>query len=98
MSDRIADIAVDPIRPNVWYAAAGSGNVWKTVNAGTTWEPVFDNYGSFSIGCVAIDPSNRLTVWVGTGEIGTCRWRNMRNADSRQRRICVVVTNLIRHP
>lgn len=67
-SGRIADVIVDPESPNTWYVAAGSGNVWKTINAGTTWEPIFDNYGSYSIGCLAIDPSNHNTIWVGTGE------------------------------
>ncbi|MCH5376000.1 MAG: glycosyl hydrolase, partial [Planctomycetes bacterium] len=42
--------------------------LWKTINAGTTWEPVFENYPSYSIGCVTIDPTNRFTIWVGTGE------------------------------
>lgn len=68
MSGRIGDIAVDPTNPNVWYVAAGSGNLWKTTNAGTTWTPIFDNYGSYSIGCVTLDPSNSSVVWVGTGE------------------------------
>ncbi len=68
MSGRIADIAVDQQQPNTWYVAAGSGGVWKTINAGTTWTPIFDNYGSYSIGCVTIDPRNRHTIWVGTGE------------------------------
>lgn len=68
MSGRIGDLAVDPVKPNTWYVAAGSGNVWKTDNAGTTWKPIFENYGSYSIGCLAIDPSNHNTVWVGTGE------------------------------
>jgi photosystem II stability/assembly factor-like uncharacterized protein len=68
MSGRIADIAVDPVKPNTWYVAAGSGNLWKTVNAGTTWTPIFENYGSYSLGCVTIDPNDRHTIWVGTGE------------------------------
>lgn len=68
MSGRIGDVVVDYEKPNTWYVAAGSGNVWKTVNAGTTWEPIFDNYGSYSIGCLAIDPNNHNTIWVGTGE------------------------------
>ena len=51
MSGRIADIAVDRVKPNTWYVAVGSGNLWKTVNAGTTWTPIFDNYSSYSIGC-----------------------------------------------
>ena len=68
MSGRIVDLAVDPEQPSTWYLAAGSGGVWKTVNAGTTWQPIFDRYGSYSIGCLAIDPNNRNIVWVGTGE------------------------------
>jgi len=68
MSGRIADIAVHPLNNNIWYVAVGSGGVWKTVNSGTTWTPVFDSQKSYSIGCVTIDPSNPNTVWVGTGE------------------------------
>ena len=68
MSGRIGDIAMDPENPNVWYVAAGSGGVWKTSNAGTTFTPIFDNYGSYSIGCVTVDPSQSNIVWVGTGE------------------------------
>jgi photosystem II stability/assembly factor-like uncharacterized protein len=68
MSGRIADLAVDPIAPNTWYVAAGSGSLWKTTNAGTTFQPIFENYGSYSIGCVTIDPSHHNTIWVGTGE------------------------------
>jgi len=68
MSGRIADIAIDSAEPNTWYVAAGSGNLWKTTNAGTTWTPIFEQYGSYSIGCVALDPSRRHTIWVGTGE------------------------------
>jgi hypothetical protein len=68
MSGRISDIAVDPEAPNTWYVAAGSGNLWKTTNAGTTFKPIFENYGSYSIGCVTIDPNHHDTVWVGSGE------------------------------
>ncbi len=68
MGGRIADIAVHPTDPTSWYVAVGSGGVWKTTNAGTTWTPVFDAQPSYSIGAVAIDPSNPHVVWVGTGE------------------------------
>ena len=68
MSGRIADIAIDPTDPSTWYVAVGSGGVWKTENASTTWEPVFDNEGSYSIGCITLDPNDPNTVWVGTGE------------------------------
>lgn len=67
-SGRIADIAINPEDPNEWYVAVGSGGVWKTTNAGTTWKPIFDDQSSYSIGCVTIDPQNTLNVWVGTGE------------------------------
>jgi photosystem II stability/assembly factor-like uncharacterized protein len=68
MSGRVGDLAVDPVRRSTWYLAASSGGVWKTVNAGTTWQPIFDGQGSYSIGCVAVDPKRHLVVWVGTGE------------------------------
>lgn len=65
---RVVDLAIDPRDRNTWYLAAASGGVWKTVNAGTTWEPVFDDQGSYSIGTVVIDPTDSRVVWVGTGE------------------------------
>ena len=67
-SGRISEIAVDPRNPKIYYVAVSSGGVWKTVNSGTTWTPIFDNEGSYSIGTVAVDPNNPLIVWVGTGE------------------------------
>ncbi|MDH5475314.1 MAG: glycosyl hydrolase, partial [Cyclobacteriaceae bacterium] len=67
-SGRIADIAIHPDNENIWYIAVGSGGVWKTENAGTTWQPIFDKQASFSIGCVTIDPNNSHTIWVGSGE------------------------------
>ncbi len=68
MSGRISDIAVDPTKPSRWYLGVASGGVWKTENAGTTWAPVFDSGGSYSIGTVVLDPKNPHVVWVGTGE------------------------------
>ncbi len=68
MSGRIADVALDPTDRATWYVAAGSGGVWKTTDNGTTWTPIFDHEGSYSIGCVTVDPSDPSTVWVGTGE------------------------------
>lgn len=67
-SGRIGDIAVNPHNKSEWYIAVASGGVWKTTNAGTTFEPIFDGEGSYSIGCVTIDPNNPFVVWVGTGE------------------------------
>lgn len=68
MSGRISDIAVDQKNPSTWYTAVSSGGVWKTVNAGTTWEPLFDKQAVYSTGDVTIDPSNSNIIWVGTGE------------------------------
>jgi photosystem II stability/assembly factor-like uncharacterized protein len=67
-SGRIADIAIHPGDEQTWYVAVGSGNVWKTVNAGVTWKPIFDKQSSYSLGCVTIDPGNPNTIWIGTGE------------------------------
>ncbi|MBK8566085.1 MAG: hypothetical protein IPN76_22765 [Saprospiraceae bacterium] len=67
-SGRIGDFAVHPKNRAVYYVATASGGVWKTTNAGTTYEPIFDGEGSYSIGCVVLDPNNPSTVWVGTGE------------------------------
>ena len=72
MSGRIAavDAAEEDGRITVFVGAA-SGGVWKSVNGGTTFKPVFDREDVQSIGAVAIDPSNSKTVWVGTGEAWT---------------------------
>lgn len=67
-SGRIADFAVNPNNFSEYYVAVASGHIWKTQNAGTTYEPVFDNYGAYAIGCLAIDPNNAHVVWAGTGE------------------------------
>lgn len=68
MSGRVGDIAVDPTNRSIWYVVASSGGVWKTTNSGVTWQPIFDSLPSYSIGCIAIDPRDRFTIWVGTGE------------------------------
>jgi photosystem II stability/assembly factor-like uncharacterized protein len=65
---RIGDVAVDPKNRSVWYVAVASGGVWKTNNRGTTWRPIFDQQGSYSIGCITVDPRNTDVVWVGNGE------------------------------
>jgi photosystem II stability/assembly factor-like uncharacterized protein len=67
-SGRIADFAVNPQNHNEYYVAAASGNIWKTTNDGITFDPVFENYGAYSLGCLAIDPNNPFVVWAGTGE------------------------------
>ena len=68
MSGRISDIAIHPKNRSIWYVAVGSGGVWKTMNAGTTWTPIFDGQASYSIGCLTLDPNSPDVVWVGTGE------------------------------
>ena len=69
MSGRIA--AVDAVHDQgrlTVYAGAASGGVWKSVNGGTTFKPVFDKTDVQSIGAVTIDPTNPKVIWVGTGE------------------------------
>ena len=66
-SGRISDFAINPNNFKEYYVAAASGGVWKTVNAGTTYIPVFDEAGSYSIGCIPMDPNNANVLWVGTG-------------------------------
>jgi photosystem II stability/assembly factor-like uncharacterized protein len=68
MSGRIADIAVNPNNQNEWYVAVGSGGVFKTSNAGTTWKAIFEKQQVYSTGCITIDPSNENRIWLGTGE------------------------------
>jgi len=68
MGGRIDDFAVVESNPNVVYVGVASGGVWKTVNNGTTWEPIFDKEGVSTIGDIAITPSDPSVVWVGTGE------------------------------
>src|SRR2546425_322728 len=68
MGGRIDDFAVVESNPSTVYVGTASGGVWKTTNAGTTWEPVFDNEGVSTIGDVTVAPSDPAIVWVGTGE------------------------------
>jgi photosystem II stability/assembly factor-like uncharacterized protein len=73
ISGRVIAFAVNPKDRGQYYVGVASGGVWKTVNSGTTFEPVFEHYGSYSIGSVAINPSNSHEVWVGTGEANSQR-------------------------
>ncbi|MFZ4619502.1 MAG: VPS10 domain-containing protein [Bacteroidota bacterium] len=70
---RIIAFAVNPDNRRTYYVGVASSGVWKTTNAGTTWECVFENEGSFSIGSVVLNPSNPHEVWVGTGELNSQR-------------------------
>lgn len=78
ISGRCTDVeAVGPKGQNytIWVATASSG-VWKSVNEGVTFEPVFEHQGTSTIGDLAIDPSNPEVVWVGTGEANIFRTSN----------------------
>ena len=76
MGGRTADVEGVPGNANVVYAATGSGGLFKTVNGGVTWKPIFERHGTISIGDIALAPSNPEVVWVGTGE------SNVRNSVS----------------
>jgi len=67
-SGRIDDFAVLESNPTVFYVATATGGLWKTTNNGTTFETVFDNETTSSIGDAAIAPNDANLVWVGTGE------------------------------
>lgn len=68
MGGRVDDIAVDESDPSVIYVGFATGGIWKTVNNGTTWFPIFDTYPVSSIGALALAPSNTDILYVGTGE------------------------------
>ena len=67
-SGRISDLAINPDNTSEYYVGTAAGGLWKTMNHGTTFKPIFDNQSVFSIGCLAMDPNNSNVVWVGTGE------------------------------
>lgn len=73
MSGRVTDIAKPLDQPHTFYVATASGGLWKTINEGTTWQPIFDDAPSASTGAVVVDPSNSDTVWVGLGEANIFR-------------------------
>ena len=72
-SGRVIAFAVDPSDRKKYFVAVASGGVWKTVNGGNTFTPVFEGEGSYSIGASALDPKNPATIWVGTGECNAQR-------------------------
>ena len=55
-------------QPNVFYIGVNNGGVWKTTDAGRTWQPIFDDQPTGSIGDIAIAPSNPNVIYVGSGE------------------------------
>jgi photosystem II stability/assembly factor-like uncharacterized protein len=65
---RVQDVEIDPRNPSVWYVATAFGGLWKTTNRGITFNPIFDDQGSFTLCCVVVDPKDSNIVWVGSGE------------------------------
>jgi len=68
MGGRVSDIAIDPRNPFVFYVALGHGGIFKSGDAGVTFDPIFDKQSDLSIGAIAIAPSDSDVIWVGTGE------------------------------
>jgi photosystem II stability/assembly factor-like uncharacterized protein len=68
ISGRVSDFAFNPKATNEFYVATASGNVWKTTNNMTTWTPLFENEGSYSVGVIEMAPSNPAILWLGSGE------------------------------
>ncbi len=66
---RITDIAVDPFDEDIVFAAAAEGGVFRTLDGGQSWTPLFDDQTSLSMGAVAIDPANTQVIYAGTGEV-----------------------------
>ena len=58
----------DPTDPDIIYAGAANGGIFKTTNGGTTWNPIFDDLAYLAIGEIKVDPSNSNRIWVGTGD------------------------------
>jgi photosystem II stability/assembly factor-like uncharacterized protein len=73
VGNRIASVAGIPGDPSVYYAGAASGGVWKSVDGGNRWTPIFDKQNVAAIGALAVAPSQPSTVWAGTGEAWVIR-------------------------
>ncbi len=65
---RVTDIALHPLDTNIFYIGTSLGGVWKTIDCGESWTPIFDEQQHLSIGNLALDPQNPETLYVGTGE------------------------------
>ncbi len=68
MGGRVSDIAIDPRNPFVFYVGLGHGGIFKSGDAGVSFDPIFDKQSDLSIGAIAIAPSDSDIIWVGTGE------------------------------
>ncbi|MEM9663649.1 MAG: FlgD immunoglobulin-like domain containing protein [Bacteroidota bacterium] len=65
---RISALAYDPLHPDTVYAGAATGGVFKSIDGGETWRPIFDDQAVLTVGAVAVDPIDTQTLYVGTGE------------------------------
>ena len=65
---RTRALLIDPTNPDIMYAAAVAGGIWKTTNGGNTWNPLNDFLANIAVTCLAFDPSNPNTIYAGTGE------------------------------
>src|SRR6266545_8147282 len=68
VGNRVTSVVGVPGQPNIYYAGAASGGIFKTTDGGTHWEPIFDDQSVSSIGSLAVAPSDTNIVWAGTGE------------------------------
>ncbi len=68
VGNRVSAVVGVPGDPNIYYVGAASGGIFKSVDGGVHWEPVFDDQPAASIGALAIDPVNPNVIWAGTGE------------------------------
>ena len=68
MSGRVVDLAVNEANPTTFYVATSTGGVWKTINNGITYTPVFEREATHSVGAIAVSQTDTNQVWVGTGE------------------------------
>jgi photosystem II stability/assembly factor-like uncharacterized protein len=68
VTGRVSALAAHPVDPNTIYVGAARGGIWKTTDAGVTWNPTSDNAASLAIGALAISRSNPQVLYAGTGE------------------------------
>ena len=73
VGNRVASAAGVPGNPNVYYAGAASGGIWKSTNGGEDWKPIFDDQPVAAIGALAVASSSPNIVWAGTGEAWAIR-------------------------
>jgi hypothetical protein len=65
---RTRALLIDPNNPDVMYAAAVAGGIWKTINAGAAWVPLNDFLANIAVTCMVMDPTNPNVIYAGTGE------------------------------